>query len=142
MTGAIHSNLAVVQGMTGHYTEAQQNCEKGISIKEKSGGPEYQYDTGLNYCNLARIQLMNKDHDGVCIQTSSLFDFGLEEKKMIKKFFVPRIFMLQAVATRLRSLRSDDPLNKGHPRSIKQELETFKTFQTHLRTIKLMLLSI
>ena len=43
------------------------------------------------------------------------------------------------VAARLRSLRSDDPLNKGHPRSIKQELETFKTFQTHLRTIKLML---
>ena len=28
-----------------------------------------------------------------------------------------------AVAARLRSLRSDDPLSKGHPRSIKQGLE-------------------
>ena len=34
-----------------------------------------------------------------------------------------------AVAARLRSLRSDDPLSKGHPRSIKQELETLKTFK-------------
>ena len=37
-----------------------------------------------------------------------------------------------SVAARLRSRRSDDPLSKGHPRSIKQELETLKTFQTHL----------
>ena len=28
-----------------------------------------------------------------------------------------------AVAARLQSLRSDDPLSKGHPRSIKQGLE-------------------
>ena len=28
-----------------------------------------------------------------------------------------------SVTARLRSLRSDDPLNKGHPRSIKQQLE-------------------
>ena len=28
------------------------------------------------------------------------------------------------VAARLRSLRSDDPSSKGHPRSIKQESET------------------
>ena len=27
------------------------------------------------------------------------------------------------VAARLRSLRSDDPPSKGHPRSIKQEVE-------------------
>ena len=32
------------------------------------------------------------------------------------------------VAAHLRSLRSDDPLNKAHPRSIEQELETVKTF--------------
>ena len=35
------------------------------------------------------------------------------------------------VAARLRSLRSDDPSSKGHPRSIKQELETWK----HLKLI-------
>ena len=29
-----------------------------------------------------------------------------------------------AVAARLRSLRSDDPLSEGHPRFIEQELET------------------
>ena len=29
-----------------------------------------------------------------------------------------------AVAARLRSLRSDDPSSKGHPRSMKQESET------------------
>ena len=33
------------------------------------------------------------------------------------------------VAAHLRSLRSDDPLSEGHPRSIEQELETVKTFQ-------------
>ena len=33
------------------------------------------------------------------------------------------------VAARLRSLRSDDPSSKGHPRSIKQELETRKHFK-------------
>ena len=44
------------------------------------------------------------------------------------------------VAARLRSLRSDDPLSKGQPRSIKQELETLKTFQTHLWTFKFMIL--
>ena len=27
------------------------------------------------------------------------------------------------VAARLRSLRTDDPLNKGHPRSIEKEVE-------------------
>ena len=33
------------------------------------------------------------------------------------------------VAARLRSLRSNDPSSKGHPRSIKQELETWKHFK-------------
>ena len=33
-----------------------------------------------------------------------------------------------SVAAYLRSLRSDDPLNKGHPRSVEQDLETVKTF--------------
>ena len=47
-----------------------------------------------------------------------------------------------SVAARLRSLRSDNPLNKGNPRSIKQEVQTSETFQTHLRTIKLVILSI
>ena len=51
-------------------------------------------------------------------------------------------FFRDGVAARLRSLRSDDPLNKGHPRSIKQELETLKTFQANLRKIKLVILSI
>ena len=46
------------------------------------------------------------------------------------------------VAAHLRSLRSDDPLGRGHPRSIEQELETVKTFQTHEQTIKLTILSI
>ena len=46
------------------------------------------------------------------------------------------------VAARLRSLRSDDPLSKGQPRSIEQELETLKTFQTDLWTIKFIILSI
>ena len=32
--------------------------------------------------------------------------------------------LLAAVAAHLRSLPSDDPSSKGHPRSIKQELET------------------
>ena len=47
-----------------------------------------------------------------------------------------------SVAARLRSLPSVDPLSKGHPRSIKQQLETLKTLQTYLRTIKLMIVSI
>ena len=47
----------------------------------------------------------------------------------------------ECVAARLPSLRSDDPLSKGHPRSTKQELQTLKTFQTHLRNIKLIILS-
>ena len=47
-----------------------------------------------------------------------------------------------AVAARLRSLRSDDPLSEGHPRFIEQELETWKTFQTHIQTTKLTNLSI
>ena len=47
-----------------------------------------------------------------------------------------------SVAAHLRSLRLDDHLSKGYPRSIKQELETLKTFQTHLCTIKLVILSI
>ena len=34
-----------------------------------------------------------------------------------------------SVAARLRSLRSDNPSSKGHPRSIKQELETWKHFK-------------
>ena len=44
-----------------------------------------------------------------------------------------------SVAARLRTLRSDDPLSKGYPRSVEQELETF---QTHIKTIKLTNLSI
>ena len=47
-----------------------------------------------------------------------------------------------SVAARLQSLRSDDPLSKGHPRSIEQELETWKTFETYIQTIKLTNLSI
>ena len=36
------------------------------------------------------------------------------------------------VAARLRSVRSDDPLSKGHPRFIKQRLKTVKTLKlTH-----------
>ena len=50
--------------------------------------------------------------------------------------------MIVHVAAHLRSLRSDDPLSKGHPRSIEQELETVRTFQTHKKTIKLTILSI
>ena len=46
------------------------------------------------------------------------------------------------VAEHLRSLRSDDHLSKGYPRPIKKELETLKTFQTHLRTINFVILSI
>ena len=34
------------------------------------------------------------------------------------------------------------PPSKGHPRSIEQEIETAKTFQTHIQTIKLTNLSI
>ena len=33
------------------------------------------------------------------------------------------------VAARLRSLRTDDPSSKGHPRSIRQEFETWKHFK-------------
>ena len=33
------------------------------------------------------------------------------------------IFLKDIVAARLRSLRTDDPLRKGHSRSIKKELE-------------------
>ena len=32
-------------------------------------------------------------------------------------------YAFTSVAARLRSLRTDDPLRKGHPRSIKQQLE-------------------
>ena len=42
-----------------------------------------------------------------------------------------------SVAAHLRCLRSDDPLNKGHPRSIWQKLETAATLQTYTRTLKL-----
>ena len=52
------------------------------------------------------------------------------------------ITLLKDVAAHLRSLRLDDPLSKGHPRSIEQELETVKTFQTHLRTIELTIFSV
>ena len=33
-----------------------------------------------------------------------------------------------AVAARLRSLRTNDPLNKGHPRSIEKEIELCQTY--------------
>ena len=46
------------------------------------------------------------------------------------------------VATCLRSLRSDDPLSKGHPRPIEQEFKTVTTFQTHIQTVQLTILSI
>ena len=41
-------------------------------------------------------------------------------------------FLRIAVAARLRSLRSDDPLNKGHPRPIKQNLELCH-YQTYIK---------
>ena len=37
-----------------------------------------------------------------------------------------------SVAARLRSLRTNDPLSKGHPRSINQELEDIKTTPVEL----------
>ena len=42
-----------------------------------------------------------------------------------------------AVAARLRSLRTDDPLSKGHPRSVKQELETLKIFKLTYKLLNL-----
>ena len=38
-------------------------------------------------------------------------------------YFVAVFWKKIAVAARLRSLRSNDPLNKGYPRYIKHELE-------------------
>ena len=49
---------------------------------------------------------------------------------------------MMSIAARLRGMRSDDLLSKGHPRFIDQELETVETFQTHIETIKLTNLSI
>ena len=46
------------------------------------------------------------------------------------------------VAARLRSLRTNDPLNKGHPRSIWQKLETAVILQTYIQTLKLIALLI
>ena len=51
-------------------------------------------------------------------------------KLFIKLFYkvysgtIPAMAFKATVASRLRSLRSDDPLSKPHPRSIEQELET------------------
>ena len=42
---------------------------------------------------------------------------------------IRKVLLYGVVAARLRSLRSDDPSSKGHPRSIKQELETRKHFK-------------
>ena len=49
------------------------------------------------------------------------------ESLEIEKKIEPRNVLSKrwgSVAERLRSLRTDDPSSKGHPRSIKQELET------------------
>ena len=54
----------------------------------------------------------------------------------------PKFTRNVVVAAPLRSLLSDDLLSEGHPRSIEQELQTVKTFQTHIQTIKFTTLSI
>ena len=75
-------------------------------------------------------------------QKVKTFSFFFEVKNPFLRT-ICLIFMGKVtVAAHLRSLRPDDPLSKGHPRSIKQQLETLKTFQTYLPTIKLLILSI
>ena len=44
-----------------------------------------------------------------------------------------------SVTAPLRSLRSDDPSSKGHPRSVKQELKNLRTSQTYPRIIRLII---
>ena len=39
-----------------------------------------------------------------------------------------------SVAAHLRSLRSDDPPNKGHPRAIKQGLKLWENSDLHIQT--------
>ena len=41
---------------------------------------------------------------------------------------------LPFVAARLRSLRTNDPLNKGHPRSIEKEIELCQTYFRNYQT--------
>ena len=36
--------------------------------------------------------------------------------------------IMEVVAARLRSLRTNDPLNKGHPRSIEKEIELCQAY--------------
>ena len=52
-----------------------------------------------------------------------------ENGESIKIKLCDCVSVMASVAARLRSLRTDDPSSKGHPRSIKQELETWKYFK-------------
>ena len=59
--------------------------------------------------------------------TYSKTDYCLLNKKAVKRKKRTMLFFSSQeediVAARLRSLRTYDPLNKGHPRSIEKEVE-------------------
>ena len=72
MSGAVHENLAMVQGVTGYYKDALAHSQKAAQIKEKAG-EEYEYDAANSYCNSARIQSQLNDFDGVIFYLLSSF---------------------------------------------------------------------
>ena len=59
-----------------------------------------------------------------------------ENRKSARKLWYVKMFRSRniPVAARLRSLRTNDPLNKGHPRSIEKEIELCQTYFRNYQT--------
>ena len=102
---------------------------------ESSGTPDNGMFSGLEELNKKQIRdiVIFDSKETLALQKKTEIGFKLlnygERKLDIKTHSeMPAI----TVTAHLRSLRSDDPLRKRHPTSIKQKLETLKTFQIHL----------
>ena len=82
----------------------------------------FQIEKGSKFCNFGRPSSLSSFN--FCQASALLTYFSVSTEFMARK---TKVF----VAARLRSLRTDDRSSEGHPRSVKQELETWK----HLKFI-------
>ena len=69
-------------------------------------------------CDYSALPVQQKSFQ--YIKQTHRYKFMILSAQLILQY---KLAPIVVVAAYLRSLRADDPLNKGHPRSVKQKLE-------------------
>ena len=126
--GAVDYIMSVVQKFSfDFFTESSLSSFKKICAKKqffKLCSEKWKFKGVSEFCLSFWLESI-----GQFVSLVEIFERFNEHKPVDVKIHTNQ---LMYVAAHLRSLRSDDPVSKGHPRPIKQKLELCQ-YQTYFR---------